>query len=361
MPAPLEITPTSYPVSDFLAWQRQELLDLRPPYQRRSVWTKRAKSLLIDSLLRGYPIPLIFLHNRLDLDRALSVRQVVDGQQRIRTLLAYIDPGNLEDFDEEDDFTVFKSHNKEFKHLTFPELPDETRARLLETRLPTVVLPSGIPDVVILRIFQRLNSTGLRLNAQELRNAEFYGDFKDLSYALAYTQHQRWLAWKLFKPQQIAQMLEVEFTSDVLGLMIEGVKARRKTTIDRLYREHDESLDDADLLAEAFRATCDALDEVFGIDRSPSSLRRFRTTGWAYSCFAVLSNADLLDVHGGRRKDVHTDPLTVSPAELVDALQRADALLRTGELEEETLKTLRGATSDRSSRERRIAFIREQL
>src|SRR5688572_9925288 len=104
MPDFLDTTPITYPISDFLAWQRQGLLDLRPPYQRLSVWTKRAKSLLIDSVLRGYPIPLIFLHNTLDLDRAVSVRQVVDGQQRIRTLLAFIDPACLDDWTDEDEF-----------------------------------------------------------------------------------------------------------------------------------------------------------------------------------------------------------------------------------------------------------------
>lgn len=361
MTEPLEITPTTYPVSDFVAWQRQGLLDLRPPYQRRSVWTKRAKSLLVDSLLRGYPIPLIFLHNRLELDRAVSVRQVVDGQQRIRTLLAFIDPACLDDFGDDDDFTVLRSHNRDYKNLTWLELPDDVRARILETRLPTVVLPSGLPDVEILRIFQRLNSTGLKLNPQELRNAEFFGEFKDLSYALAYTQHQRWLSWGLFQPGQIAQMLEVEFTADILGLLLEGVKARRKATIDKLYKDYDEQLDGTDEIENAFKRTCDQLDQIFGIEQSPSSLRRFRTTGWAYACFAVLSNADLMDIRGNLRKGEKRKPVEVSPGRLVDALRAADALLRSGDPDDETLKTLRGATSDRASRERRIAFIRDQL
>jgi hypothetical protein len=362
MPEPLDTSPTTYPISDFLSWQRQGLLDLRPPYQRLSVWTKRAKSLLIDSVLRGYPIPLIFLHNTLDLEQAVSVRQVVDGQQRIRTVLAYIDPSSLDDFDfEKDDFTVLRSHNKDFYGKTFQELPDLVRAQILETKLPTVVLPSGMPDVELLRIFQRMNSTGLKLNPQELRNAEFYGEFKDLSYSLAYSQHQRWLGWSLFNTQQIARMLEVEFTSDLLGLMINGVRARTKATIDKLYRDFDDQVQDADSIVDVFNETCDQLDRIFGRERSPSSLRRFRTTGWIYSCFAVLSNTDTIGTDGEQRSgfDAVLDPVT--PENLIEALQHSDELLRSGDLQEDVTKVLRGATSDRASRERRIAFIRENL
>ena len=361
MPDFLDTTPTTYPISDFLAWQRQGLLDLRPPYQRLSVWTKRAKSLLIDSVLRGYPIPLIFLHNTLDLDRAVSVRQVVDGQQRIRTLLAFIDPHCLQDWTDEDEFTVLRSHSREHHGRPFGELPEHVRAQILETKLPTVVLPSGIPDVEILRIFQRMNSTGLKLNAQELRNAEFFGEFKDLSYTLAYAQHQRWLAWNLFDTHQLARMLEVEFTSDVLGLLLYGVRARTKATIDKLYRDHDESLDDAEDLADAFAEGCNELDLVFGIERSPSSLRRFRTSAWTYACFAVLTNADLAALDGEPRRAGATVPTPPRARDLVGALQASDDILRSGELDDDVLKVLRGATSDRAARERRIAFIREQL
>ena len=326
------------------------------------MWTKRSKSLLIDSLLRGYPLPLIFLNNQLDLDRAVSIRQVVDGQQRIRTLLSFIDSSCLNDYGEDDEFTVLRSHNGQHYGRPFAELPPEIRTHLLETQLSVVVLPSGIPDVEILRIFQRLNSTGLNLNPQELRNAEYFGEFKDLSYNLAYSQHQRWLAWGLFKPQQIAQMMEVEFTSDVLGLLLEGVKARRKNTIDKLYRDYDTELSDAELLEQRFRQIFDGLDEVFGASQQPSSLKRFRTTGWLYSCVALLSNADQVDLNGARRRGATSSAApAVSPDQIKHALQVADDLLRSGELDEEVAKTLRGATSDRSSRAQRIAFIRAQI
>ncbi len=63
MPA-LYVEKTTYTIVDFLEWQRQGSLDLQPYYQRRSVWNPRVRSLLIDSLLRGYPLPLASIFHR---------------------------------------------------------------------------------------------------------------------------------------------------------------------------------------------------------------------------------------------------------------------------------------------------------
>ncbi len=57
MSASLNVDKTTATIVDFLEWQRQGSLDLNPFYQRRSVWNPRVKSLLIDSLLKGYPVP----------------------------------------------------------------------------------------------------------------------------------------------------------------------------------------------------------------------------------------------------------------------------------------------------------------
>jgi hypothetical protein len=359
----LDLKPTTYPVSDFLQWQRQGTLDLRPPYQRRSVWSQKAKSLLVDSIVRGFPIPLIFLHSQIDLKKAASMRQVVDGQQRIRTLLAYVDATSLgKSATPEDEFTMLKVHNPELHGLTFGELPDESRTKILETHLPVIVLPSGISDTEILRIFQRMNSTGLKLNPQELRNAEFYGTFKTVSYALAYEQNPRWLSWGLFTQSKIAQMLEVEFTSDLLGLALEGVKARTKATIDKLYRDYDDVLDEQEAVEQWVRSTIELLDAIFGRSRSPQSLKRFRSTAWTYSAAAVLTDIDRFSLQSAPRSKATTGaPQPADPDAVARSLERIDTILRSASIDDKTLKPLRGATSDRRSREHRIDFIRNNL
>ena len=51
----------SYSIADFLEWQKNNLLELSPDFQRRPVWSQNAKSFLIDTILRGKPIPKILI------------------------------------------------------------------------------------------------------------------------------------------------------------------------------------------------------------------------------------------------------------------------------------------------------------
>lgn len=358
----LSVTKSTYTVVDFLEWQRQGSLDLRPFYQRRSVWNPRVKSLLIDSLLRGYPLPLIFLHNRLDVRTSKTVRQVVDGQQRLRTILAYVDLDSLDDIEDWDRFTVLRSHNKDYAGLSFQQIDSATQTRILQTPLSVNVLPSDVDDVTVLTIFQRMNSTGLKLNDQEIRNATYFGEFKEAAYELAYTEFQRWISWGLFSRQDVAQMKEVELASDLMGLLLRGVAARTKSSLNGLYRLYDAELPERAVLTKVFEETFDALDEVYGADRSRSGLRRFRSTGWFYSVFALVSGADIIDLEGNRRQGGQADFVQPEPQAVVEALERAETTLRNEQgLDDDLLKVLRGATADRRSREVRIAFLRNQL
>lgn len=338
----LEVAKTTYSIIDFLEWQRQGSLDLNPFYQRRSVWNPRVKSLLIDSLLRGYPLPLVFLHNRLDVSTSKTVRQVVDGQQRLRTILAYLDIDCLQNVDEWDRFTVLRSHNRDYAGLSFQQLPDEVQTRILQTPLSVNVLPSDIDDVTVLTIFQRMNSTGLKLNPQEIRNATWFGEFKETSYSLAYQQNQRWVTWGIFSRQDVAQMKEVELTADLMGFLINGIAARSKASIDGLYRKFDEQLPDRDALVDEFQRIFDVLDDVYGEGASRSPLKRFRTTAWFYVAFAVAS---------GRLG------ATPSATDIVRGMERTELDIRKAESDDAVMKPLRGATADRASRKARADYL----
>jgi hypothetical protein len=215
-----------------------------------------------------------------------------------------------------------------------------------------------VDDATVLQIFQRINSTGLKLNAQELRNATWFGEFKDFSYRLAYEQLQRWISWQLFDRQKLGQMLEVEFTADLLGLLIEGVLSRTKSTIDRLYKNYDEELKHQEDLAETFVRAFDFLDKVYRPGAARSTLRRFRSTTWLYASFALVTAADRIDVLGNTRpKKRPVRPIDDSEI-LIRILERAEVELRRDDLNPDLAKKLRGATSDRSSREERIRFLR---
>lgn len=273
--AQLNTTKTVYTVAQFLEWQRAGSLQLKPVFQRREVWPAKLKSLLIDTVVSGLPIPIIFLRQLQDVETLTTVMEVVDGQQRLRTFLSFIDPSSLEDYDPgKDSFMVQESHNPDIAGKTFRELTKTVRADILGYEISTHVFPPTTDDRDILRIFGRLNSTGAKLNAQELRNATYYGEFKTLSYELALESLDRWRRWRVFSDQDIARMIEVESVSDFLLAMMRGIEAKSKARLDKAYKDHDDKLKGARRLRARFRNVMDAIDNSVGHILPYTRLRR---------------------------------------------------------------------------------------
>ncbi|HTW88178.1 MAG TPA: DUF262 domain-containing protein, partial [Candidatus Binataceae bacterium] len=194
-PQEMELNPaatlrTQYRVSDFIAWQREGTLELNPNFQRRSVWKKPAKSFLVDTILRGLPIPIIFLRDlRTDLKTLKAKREVVDGQQRIRTIFSFVDPALVPQYKpDRDDFTIDAIHNPDLGDRRFAALDKSDRQKILDYQFSVHSFPADTDDKLILQIFARMNATGVRLNAQEIRNAEFFGKFKTIAYEIATEQ-----------------------------------------------------------------------------------------------------------------------------------------------------------------------------
>lgn len=261
-----EPTRTVYRVSDFVSWQRAKALVLSPSFQRRPVWKAGAKSYLIDTVVRGLPMPIIFLREqKTDLTSFEPLREVVDGQQRIRTMFSYIDPSLLDDFNPaRDAFTVLFTHNEELAGKSFSKLPSELRSRILDYEFSVHVLPASVDDREVLQIFARMNATGVKLNSQELRNAEYFEEFKTSMYELAAEQLPRWRAWGIFTEDNIARMEEVELTSEFALLMIRGLTGKSQDAINRIYKEKDPEYQERAEVEHRFRVIMDTIDDKLG-------------------------------------------------------------------------------------------------
>ncbi|GAB3996013.1 DUF262 domain-containing protein [Nocardioides marmoraquaticus] len=260
-----KFNPTKFKVADFLSWQRSGTLDLSPEFQRRSVWKRGAKSYLVDTVHRGLPVPLVFLRDRLDLATGLNVREVVDGQQRLRTLLSFIDPRCIADFrPDADQFVVSATHDRTIAGRTFDELQDESKKKILGYEFSVQALPENFSNKQVLEVFARLNSTGQRLNAQELRNAAHFGELKTLMYSLAYKWMDQWLAWGVYTPEQISRMNEVEMVSDLSYNVMHGLSGKSQPRLNRFYASNDDVFEHAGELARQFDAVMECIDEVYG-------------------------------------------------------------------------------------------------
>ena len=261
-----DVTKTIYKVSDFVSWQRAGSLVLSPSFQRRPVWKPGAKSYLIDTIVRGLPIPVIFLRDqRSNLSSFEPKREIVDGQQRLRTVIAFVQPTSLKDYNHErDSFFVKPVHNQEIAGLSFDSLPQEYQQRILDYEFSVHVLSAGVDDRDVLGLFARMNSTGVKLNDQELRNAEFFGEFKTSMYTIAATHLPRWRRWGIATENDIARMQEVELTSEFAVMMKNGLTAKRRAWINLEYLCFDDHYPDRSEIASRFHTVMDTIDDRLG-------------------------------------------------------------------------------------------------
>ena len=175
----------TYSINDFLEWEDKKQLELSPKFQRRSVWTDTARSYLMDTIVRGKPIPKIFIRQKINPQTRVSIREVVDGQQRLRTILSYLHDG----------FQISKRHNAQYGGLFFSQLNQvdaEIQTNILNYEL-SVDLLVNMPDPEVLDVFGRLNSYAVVLNEQEKINAQHFGPFKTLADSIAHTLNDFWL------------------------------------------------------------------------------------------------------------------------------------------------------------------------
>ena len=104
----------SLTIQDLQSIYKRNELDLSPWYQRRSVWSPTQKAYLINSIFENAPIPTCYIRHYLDVDSEKSVKEVVDGQQRIRAILSFIDDEFAAPIDSD-------GSKKKFSQLTLTE------------------------------------------------------------------------------------------------------------------------------------------------------------------------------------------------------------------------------------------------
>jgi len=351
---PIEPDHTSYKVLDFLKWQRDGTLILRPPFQRKAVWRPALKSSLIDSLLRGYPVPALFLQDRSDAASFERRLIVVDGQQRLRTALSYVDASCLPDADEKDNFVLLSMHDESRPNATFDDLSEEDRRQILDSRFTVYLVDSSVTESELLEIFRRMNTYGAKLNAQELRNAQYSGLFKELSYGLASEFFDLWISWGTLNKQQIAEMRDAEFTSDLMLLAMHGVSASTQRRLDEAYEDLDENFPDADACAKRVRAMMAALDKIY---RGPYPVKRLTTRMWLYSLFDAIQEIRF----GGPLESATRAKRRISTETLRQGARRINDAIEKDRLPEAVGRATRGAANDRQSREARAKFVIDQL
>jgi uncharacterized protein with ParB-like and HNH nuclease domain len=155
-------------------------IDLQPEFQRDFVWDIYRASLFIDSLLIGLPIPSIFLGK----SKEDETYKVIDGQQRLKSAYYYY-LGKFNTKGKEQIFNLKKLEDREWDGKTYAELDEKYQRRIRNAVLNTTVIEDidSNPRVVH-DIFHRLNTGGMPLKDQEIRNCIYSGPFNKELYKL---------------------------------------------------------------------------------------------------------------------------------------------------------------------------------
>ncbi|MGV7220239.1 MAG: DUF262 domain-containing protein [Nitrospinales bacterium] len=262
----INIQKTFYKVADFISWKKKNSLTLSPHFQRRAVWNKGAKSYLVDTIYKGLPVPIIFLRDMgIDKKTYEPIREVIDGQQRLRTIISYIAPELLDDYDpQHDEFLVKKAHNAELAKKTFEELEEDIQDQIFNYEFNVHILSSNVGDRDVIQIFRRMNSTSYSLKKQELLNSQYYGEFKTSQYSLAAEQLDKWRGWKTFTESDISRMSEVELISELVISMIEKkVIGKSPTLIETYYKKFDDDYPHRKRIENRFRNTIKSIATNF--------------------------------------------------------------------------------------------------
>jgi len=219
-------------------------LDLKPPFQRMPVWAAKQKSFLIESILLDLPVPEIYIQEELiERDGQFkAMYYVVDGQQRIRTVLQFMGIDKTESELAWNKFALDKlPDDSTFRDVNFLGLSKEQVGKFLQYTM-SIRLLKNADDAAVRDMFKRLNRFLTKLNDQELRNATYTGPFIVAVTALA--EKKFWLENGLVTPAQIRRMKDIEFASELLIGVIHGPQAGSAKSIDEYYTEYEDYEDE---------------------------------------------------------------------------------------------------------------------
>ncbi|MGC8622217.1 MAG: DUF262 domain-containing protein [Caldisphaera sp.] len=340
--------PRFYSINDFREWDAKGELLLVPRFQRRAVWKDEARSYLIDSIINGYPIPQIYMRIKIDTESGKSVREVVDGQQRLRAILDFL----------KDKFGIMSVHNKLYGGMLFSRLPEEVQNEFLNYELSTMLILDE-KDTTVLEVFNRLNTYTITLNKIEKLNAKYFGAFKQTAFELGINFNRFWLDNKILTEKNILRMDDAGLCAELLIAMMAGIKPGGKKVLEEFFKNYDDEFKERDKFVERFKKVIDIIGDIFSGELVNT---KFHEKGLFYSLFCVIYNSTygLEGIQARERvKITQGDYLKVK-----EALLELDKTLRN--LDEynapkEVIFALGGHTNNISSRKIRYDFISKKI
>ena len=235
-----------------------------PEYQRRKRWDNGKKSRLIESFIMNVPLPPIFLY-----EYEYSKYEVMDGQQRLTA---------IHDFYNGDFILEGLEYWRELEGKKYNDLPLEIKKGIDRRYISSVVLleetakTEAEAEKLKQIVFERLNSGGEKLTAQESRNSLYSGKMNHLCLKLSSNEHFRRM-WKiplneesLIKNDLYKKMTDVEYVLRFFAYRhLSELKTSKEKFFDAYLKKSNEFSDEViDKLEQIFNNTINILWTIFG-------------------------------------------------------------------------------------------------
>ncbi len=262
IPSDVNITQVPTNISNIMERLENEEYDLTPAFQRHGgLWDEKMQSQLIESLMLKIPLPAFYF------DASTEDKWVViDGLQRLTSFQNYLVGNIQEDGTRRKYCFTGMQYLTDFNGKTFDELPRQYIRRIKESTIVAYTVIKGTPDEIVFNIFQRINTVGIPLNAQEIRQALYSGKGTDLIKELAEKQEFKEATLFAIKPDR---MLDREYALRFLSFTELDYKKEYRGNIDNflikgLKKANTFNEDDIKRVTERFIRVMNVCRSVFG-------------------------------------------------------------------------------------------------
>ncbi len=259
-------------IKDFIEFVKAGNLELNPPYQRNPIWTKKAKQDLIDTINIGYPLPNFFIYKK-----SGSEYEMVDGQQRSRTILGFYD-------------NLLENSNKEtMSQLNATEKKVFLNYNLIITIIEDISEEDESKESVE-DFYYKVNTKGLRLNIPEVRKAKYYhtvlyGLVVDLLSLDAFSE------LNIFTPRAQDRMNDADFIAELLILLKFG-NTDKKLKIEETFKK-DITTEEAEKLSVEFVQIISHFVRFNKIE--PINKTRYKQRNDFFTLFGIIKNNKDID------------------------------------------------------------------